>query len=327
MSNNNASSHIEGEMGQESERTRRSADGSEDTVQKDTGVKTSSTPPPPYAECSPQIYSEEALSDGNTSYPVLTEFAKEDSLSRRTRLHWILVEIVAVTFSTDLQRLKLALIKTDHLWAQTLQLVDSSSIMDDVGRALVAELCALVQNLEKEMTRNRWLLIHPRDKSLVIKMVLKPVEEYRLDLAFVLELLGRFNRDRGCRGPESTLLDYWKTSPRTTDLGDILASHALLLKGLKLREEVRRVMEEDFAAFLRDNRLEELCTSRGLQEASLLPGPTYCWPLSGGYMELARGLKASKTSNKFLDLYKQSRRRLSDILLACARVCDPGIAR
>ena len=43
---------------------------------------------------------------------------------------WILVDIVAVTFSTDVGRLKMALLKSEPTWARSMVIEDSSSIWD-----------------------------------------------------------------------------------------------------------------------------------------------------------------------------------------------------
>lgn len=268
------------------------------------------TPPPPYAEQLLQDRNEDALSDRNNPYPILLKYAKQSGSRRSAKFHWVLVDVVAATFSTDLGDLKTALMKVDPDWAPVMAL-DSSSIWDKEGRALVVETCALVQNLEREMARSRWLLIHPRDRYLVKKMVLDPVQRYNMNLDFVLEALGRFKRGQNGRRPESTLLDHWMTSPHTTDLGDTIASHSLLLQRFMLEDEVRLVLEDYVAAFQKREGLEELCTSKELQEESLVPGSTCCWPLSDGYMNLARGLRALKKS-VIHDPYESSRTRLRE---------------
>ena len=218
---------------------------------------------------------------------------------------------MAATFSTDVWSLKTALVKVDPDWAPIMA-YDSGSIWKNKCKKLVAETCALIQNLEREMARSRWLLIHPRDKYLVERMVLDPVQEYHMNLDFVLEVLGRFERSQDCRRPGRTLLDHWKTSPYTTDLGDAIASHSFLLQSFALEDEVRLVLEDYVAAFQKREGLEELCTSKELQEEALVPGVTCCWPLSDGYMNLARGLRALRTSGVIHDPYEPSRTRLRE---------------
>ncbi|KAL1592794.1 hypothetical protein SLS60_011210 [Paraconiothyrium brasiliense] len=296
---------------QGSKQKKTSVDVSKETVQEDKGETIPNTPPPPYTEQASQDRNEDPLFDKSDPYPVLAKYAKQTRSFRYVKLHWALVEIVAATFSTDVWSLKTALVRIDPDWAPIMTL-DSSSIWDQEGRKLVAEICALVQNLEKEMARSRWLLIHPRDRYLVRKMVLEPVQKFHLNLDFVLEVLGRFKRGHDCRRPESTLLDHWAKSPLTTDLGDIIASHSLFLESLPLDEEARLVLEDYVAAFQKREGLEELCTSEKLQEESLVPGRTCCWPLSDGYMDLARGLRALKTSCIIHDPYESSRTRLRE---------------
>ncbi|KAF2440463.1 hypothetical protein P171DRAFT_489175 [Karstenula rhodostoma CBS 690.94] len=304
------------QLWQESKQKKTSSDISQEAVQENKEEPIPNTPPPQYTERSSQDRNEDALSDRNNPYPVLTKYAKQVGPIRGAKFHWVLVDIVAATFSTDtfstdVGSLKTVMVKTDPAWAPIMAF-DSSSIWDKEGRTLVAETCALVQNLEREMARNRWLLIHPRDKYLVEKMVLDPVRIYRMNLDFVLEVLGRFKRGQDCCRPESTLLDHWKTSPHTTDLGDAIASHSLLLENFRLREEVRLVLEDYVPAFQKRKGLKELCTSKELQEESLVPGRTCGWPLSDGYMDLARGLRALKTSRVIRDPYESSRTRLRE---------------
>jgi hypothetical protein len=287
-----------------------SVDISEETIQKNKGETIPNTPPPRYTEWSSQDCNEVALPDRINPYPVLAKYAKEESSERGSIFHWVLVDIVATTFSTDVGSLRTALVN-DYPCVPAMAL-DSSSILVEEFRKLVVEICALVQNLEREMARSRWLLIHPRDKYLVEKMVLEPVLKYHLDLDFVLEVLGRFKRGQDCRGPESTMLDHWKTSPHTTDLGDTIASHYLLLQRFVLGEEVRAVLGDYVAAFQKRKGLEELCTSKELQEESLVPGKTCCWLLSDGYMDLARGVRALRTSHVIHDPHESSRTRLRE---------------
>ena len=295
-----------------------------------------STPPPPYTERSSDKDTDDDASNRNTPYPVLTRLAEETHLLRRSHFHWVLVDIMAVTFSTDCGRLKKALVKTDPSWGPSLAIEDSSSMLDKKGKSIAVEMCALVRALQRyalairhflykppllyvfltdlvrEMARGRWLLVDPRDKYLVRKMVLEPIQYFEMDLNFALELIGRFERGDGCSRPESTLLGYWMTWPYTTDLGDIIASHGFLLQKFDLEIEVRLVLEDYFVTFQKEKALEELCTSKELQEESLLPGPTSCWPLSDEYIDLARGLRAFEGNGTISDPYESSRTRLKE---------------
>ena len=233
----------------------------EEAGQEDQKQEVFNTTPPPYTELSSKDYGGRILPNSSTSYPLLTEYAKMSEINRRSQLQWSLMEIMAVTFSTDCQRLKAALTKMYPTWACT-HIEDPSSTTDKEGRALVAEMSTLVRNLEKEVTRNRWLLVHKRDEDLAEKIVLEPVEDLGMNLDFVLEVLGRYERVEGRRRPESTLVDYWMSSPPSTDLGDAIASHTLLLQSFVLEKEVRFVLEDYIATFQREKGLEELCTSK-----------------------------------------------------------------
>lgn len=164
--------------------------------------------------------------------------------------------------------------------------------------------------LSRELAQNRWLLIHPRAKYLARKLILEPTQELELDLDFALELMGGFERGEGCKRPERTLLGYWRTWPHTTSLGDIMASHVLILESFELEREVRVVLEDYIEAFEKENGLEGLCTSKELQGESFSPGATSCWPLGDEYMNLAKGLRTLKISHPVRDPYEASRTRL-----------------
>ncbi|KAJ4303125.1 hypothetical protein N0V90_002017 [Kalmusia sp. IMI 367209] len=184
----------------------------EETVQEHRGEKVSNAPPPPYTESPPKGRRGGPRHNSDTSYPLSIEYAKRERNVRRASLHWFLVEIIAVTFSTDCRRLKATLLKTDPRWAPLALIEDSSSIIDRKRRELLTELSALVQNLEEKITGNRWLLVHKQDKDLIEKLILEPVDDLDLNLDYVLEVFGRYKRVEGCRRPESTLVDYWMSS-------------------------------------------------------------------------------------------------------------------
>ncbi|KAF9741845.1 hypothetical protein PMIN01_01384 [Paraphaeosphaeria minitans] len=297
--------------------TRIGVDVSEEETAQANEAELPNSPPPPYAESSSQGCTDHFFQSYNNPYPILSKYVESCSRHGCAKLYWVLVEILAVTFrlnhaKTELSRLRRAFANTDPAWVHNLvDDKDESSTRNEAGKEMTIEVCILVRNLQSIMARNRWLLVHPRDKLLVEKMVLEPIRDLELNLDFVLELLGRYNRyyGYGSRRPESTLLDFWTTSPRATDLADVIASHALLLQDLVLVKEMRQVLKEYIAEFQKKNGLEELCTSSELQEESLRSGATCCWPLSDGYMDLARGLRTLGTS--FIhDLYEQSRTRL-----------------
>jgi hypothetical protein len=97
------------------------------------------------------------------------------------------------------------------------------------------------------------------------------------------------------------------------DLGDTIASHALLLHSLELKKDVALFLEDSIAEFQKSQGLVGLRTSEELQEESLTPGKTCCWPLSDGYMDLARGVRELRTSaEEEYDAFESSRTRLRE---------------
>ncbi|KAF2785538.1 hypothetical protein K505DRAFT_369087 [Melanomma pulvis-pyrius CBS 109.77] len=305
--------HIFKNLWQDSKQARTNVDGSEKTVQEDQGEEVPDTPPPRYTEFPSKDDSRCSLLNSNTPYPLLTKVSQLSRYLRRGPLVWSLVEIIALTFSTDCQRLKAALVKADPTWAPTACIQDSSSIRNDQGRAIVTEFSALIQNLQKEMSHDRWLLVCGRDKNLMKKLVLEPVKDLDLNLDYALEVLGRYKRVEGCRRPESTLVDYWMLSSSSTDLGDTIASHALLLQSFELETEVHLILEDSITTYQKEKGLEELRTSKEMQEESVLSlAKTCCWPLSDEYMDLARGLRGLQKSGEMHDPFEPSRTRLRE---------------
>jgi hypothetical protein len=177
--------------------------------------------------------------------------------------------------------------------------------------AEISELSTLIQSLQIEMSRDRWLLVSGRDKNLIQKTVLEPVEQYNLNLDYVLEFVGRYKRVEGCGRPESTLVDYRMSSAISTYLGDTIASHTLLLRSLELHHEVQDVLEQSITPYQEEKGLKHLRTSRELQEESTksLAG-TCCWPLSNEYMDLARGLRSWRMNGEMPDPFEPSQTRL-----------------
>lgn len=169
------------------------------------------------------------------------------------------------------------------------------------------------------MASNRWLLVDGKDKYLANKIILEPVEELRLDIDYVLQVLGRYGRVEGRGVPESTLVGYRMPSspstrprcePSMLDLGDTIASHALLMRSLSFREEVRLVLEDSLVTFQKSRGLEGLRTSDEIQEEALSSGKTCCWTLSDGYMNLAKALRTSRVSGMIHDPFEPSRKIL-----------------
>ncbi|KAF2707299.1 hypothetical protein K504DRAFT_447309 [Pleomassaria siparia CBS 279.74] len=235
------------EIWQSLKRKKGDVDGFEETVQKNREEEVSNILPPPYTEFPSEDHSGDPLPEDNTEfhledhsgdplpedntgfpledntefhledhsgdplpednnpYPLLTECAKTSRTIRRDDLFWSLVEIIAVTFSTDCERLKAAIRKVHPTWVHD---EDPSSTAVKESRAILAEISALVRNLEKEITHNRWLLVRNKDKYLIEKIVLEPVQDFGLNLDYVLEVVGRYKRVEGCCRLESTLVDY-----------------------------------------------------------------------------------------------------------------------
>jgi hypothetical protein len=167
------------------------------------GEKGSETLPPPYTEFTSEGPGGHPLSSSHSSYPLLTKYVEKKRLDRRNMLFWSLVEIVAATFSTDCQRFKAALLKSDPICASSVRIEDSSTFYNKGLRSYIEELCALVRNLEHELTSNRWILVHKQEKELVKNLILDPVDDLGLNLDYVLEVLGRYRCVEGC-----TLLNY-----------------------------------------------------------------------------------------------------------------------
>ena len=185
---------------------------------------------------------------------------------------------------------------------------DDSPDWDLEGNDLVVEMCKLVHHLQNELIRNRWLLVRPNKKYLAEAWLLEPVDLLGLDLDFCLELMGRHRRSYGC----STALDFWSASPRATDLGDVIASHTLLIDDMVMEDQVRQLLNDYVEAFQKEKRLQELRTSKEFQDESFASGMTCRWPVSEEYMYLATGLRAFKTDYVIHDPYEPSRTRMRE---------------
>lgn len=135
---------------QGSKQTDKNAEELEKTAKESKEVENPDAPPP-YSERSSQDPNEDDLSNRNALYSVLTSFAKENDLIRRSNLQWILVDIAAVTFSTYVGRLIRALLKSDPTWARSMIIEDSSSIWDGKCKLLALETCALVRYLQRQV--------------------------------------------------------------------------------------------------------------------------------------------------------------------------------
>jgi hypothetical protein len=291
---------------------RRNTSVSEETVQEARVDEIPDTPAPQYAEFLSEDTSENALfnnadttSNSNYPYPLLNKLSQQSRNQRAGNLTWLLVEIMAITFSADCQRLIAALTKYDlnwAIWAFINIRTHQYSLLWKTSGAEIPELSALIQSLQIEMSRDRWLLVSGRDKNLIQKIVLEPVEQYNLNLDYVLEFVGRCKRVGGCGRPESTLVDYRMSSAISTDLGDTIGSHTLLLRSLELHHEVQDVLEQPITTYQEERGLKHLRTSRELQEESIKSlAETCCWRLNDEYMDLARGLRSWRMNGEIPD--------------------------
>jgi hypothetical protein len=228
-----------------------------------------------------------------------------------SRIDWILAEIIAATFSADCRKMKE--IEGIHK-SGTINKGSENDRFSIVGKALrvaITELSALIRYLEGEIKHGRWLFVTREHRNLMLKWVVEPVQKGGLDLDYVLEVIGRYRRVEGCRRPESTLVDYWMLSPSGRDLIDTIASHALLVQSLKLRPESHGVLEDAITMYRKQRGLEELCPSQELQAESMLCLKETCaWPLSNGYMDLARALRGLYANSQIRDPFGPSRTRL-----------------
>jgi len=290
------------------------------------GEKMCDTVPPPYSGSPLNDGSKNSASERkSTSYPLLSKyaFAVEDSqFFCSSYFLWCLTEIMAVTFPTDFVRLKAIIAEINPRWAVASNLQEPGSLFHISTRPIVAELTALVRNLEESLAGNRWLFVHKKDKELVRRWVLLPVQALQMDLDYVLEVLGRYD----CVA-KKTLVNYWmplspSNQPRDElamlDLGDTLASHTLLLYSLKLGKELDFLFEESINTFWKDKGLEGLRTSEELQEESLFSGEKCCcWPLNDRYMNLAKVLRELGPSSVMDDPFGPSRSRLRERRILC----------
>lgn len=158
-------------------------------------------------------------------------------------------------------------------WAVSPHLQEPGSLFHISTRLIVAELTALVRNLEKSLAGNRWLFVHKKDKELLRRWVFLPARSLQLNIEFVLEMLGRFD----CVA-KTTLVDDWMPLfPQ--ELAYTLAGHARLLHRAGLGEKLESLFEESFNLFWKDKGLEGL------------GGRCCCALLSDGYMNLGKMLR------------------------------------
>ncbi|KAF1998654.1 hypothetical protein P154DRAFT_602817 [Amniculicola lignicola CBS 123094] len=252
------------------------------------------TPPPPYATLFSQDRSEDPPFNAIAPSPLLASMRKGKAY-REGLFLWYLIEIIAVTFSVDFPRLKVAITKSCPALIKDLG-TGSCSILNENHQAGLEELCALVRDLEEKLRDCRWPSVRQQDKNLVVNVVLEPARKWKLDGEYVLEVFGRYKTSEvnGVRKAE-TLVDYWmpphsviqqRSKSSMLDMGDTLTSHAVLIASLKLEERVERELENAMATFQKHKGLEKFKNSQELQSASVVLGKPCCWPLSSNYVRL-----------------------------------------
>lgn len=253
----------------------------------------------------------------HSPYPLLNKTAMlgPESQNPTWAFYPMTLEVTAITFcpqksmgattsaTLDLSRLQMAFVE-DLPWLRYGKRKNETLLFDDRSRAGTTELCCLVRDLQGEIAKCRWLLVHARTKFLAVKFLLDPIEHFQLDFEFVLELIGRCHFEYG--SPKSTLLDYWTASWCATDLCDAIASHLLILRRLEPPQQTRWVLNDYVAEFLKRDGLEEVSNSAEFQEESLMPGEMCCWPLSDEYGDLARALRAFAYVRLPYDPYESS---------------------
>ncbi|KAH7130809.1 hypothetical protein B0J11DRAFT_262037 [Dendryphion nanum] len=285
--------------------------GAMETVREAQGGNLSNESPPPYSEISPQGCNGDALPSFSprptvqsythaVRYPLLTDLAKEKKHERRF-LYWSLVEIMAVTFSVDPKALLEAMKQSYPAWECGSIEAPSSTLTDD-DQARLEELCNLVRNVAGEVKRHQWRAVHKHDKRLLVKLVVEPANELRIDVGYALEVIGRCGyRCVEVRGSKKikTMFDFWTPlfsafQPRFTtsmlDLGDTLVSHILFISSLRLGKQESLVFDNSIVTFRKTKGLEALRGTKQLQKHTITFGVTY-WPLSDGYSNLATALK------------------------------------
>ncbi|KAF2115718.1 hypothetical protein BDV96DRAFT_631637 [Lophiotrema nucula] len=269
------------------------------------------TEPPSYTEACPQGRLEGSLFNANvcpttdthssaSQYPLLTRIVEEEQTLKSRHLRMYLAAIIAVTFSANLGELDAANTNSNlSIVSQHRQ--ESFSILSKHHWDVLKELCALVRDLEERLRRRRWPTTCQQDKDLLVKCVLEPTRGIRIQKEYILEMLGRFRIVEAHGVKEiKTLVDHWTPSntrilPRWTspmlDLGDTLASHAYFIASLHLEKEEALVLDRAMAKYRKDQGLEDIRNSKGFRKEMIRSGQLGGWPLSDGYVNLAKALR------------------------------------
>ncbi|KAF2452217.1 hypothetical protein P171DRAFT_438813 [Karstenula rhodostoma CBS 690.94] len=310
-------------------KTRNRAGEAEQAPSKPQEKRVLCTPPPAYTESNSQGLTSKLQPDDTcrpptpitkptaaTPYPLLTVLVEKQNNEERGQCNslfrWSLVQIMADTFSANFFSLRAAVAKDMVQKKMCAWDRDPNSILSEQGQDGLDQLCALVRKLSADLQRNRWPAVCRWDKILLIQLVLKPAKRMNLPADYALEVLGRYSYSGEPGGAvKTTMLDHWTPShvgmrPRYTspmvDLGDTLASHAMLIETMELREDKMEVMDDAVATFRKDRGMERLQNSKELQEEALLwkrkvvgAAPLAClWPVSDEYYNLAKVLRESE---------------------------------
>jgi hypothetical protein len=308
------------------------------------GSTVASTPPPAYTPDTPPGGQSGQPKDtfcpgiptsiSTDRYAVLTAFLEEQGDQKRGKCTSLfrsgIMQIMAETFSADFPHLQAVLTEDKPQKILCASPQDPNSILSQQGQAGLGQLCALVQRLASDLRRNRWPTVCRWEKLLLIHLVLKPAQELNIPVDYALELFGRYKcSEFGGPVKTSTMLDYWTPShhrirPKCTspmlDLGDTLASHALLIEHLPIRDEKMDILEAAFATFSKNHGMDSLRNSKELNEEMLLwkrksvrpegkKDITLClWPVSDDYYNLFNVLRGVQGMDK--DMADSQREKL-----------------
>jgi hypothetical protein len=312
------------------QKTRTRANRAKEAIRGAQAVSVPDTPSPEYAEPYLQGCSRNTLPKSTSyhtmpthisadPYPILTTLVErqgeEEKGSCNSLFYWGMVQIMAVTFSANFQRLQAAIENDETKKSMCPRTFapygDLFSILTEHGQAGLEQLCTLVRSHAKNLRRNRWPSVCKWDKVLLIRLVLKPAQRLHIPADYALEVLGRY-KPVEAGGKAETMIDYWIPSyhrirPNCTspmlDLGDTLASHASLIEFLNLKEEKAIVLEDAFVTFQKERGMDKLQNSKELQEETT-SWTTMCiegftsteacfWPVSNRYFNLAEVLRTS----------------------------------
>jgi hypothetical protein len=186
------------------------------SVQKsESAVK--SNLPPSYAEaCLPetQLKSEPStLNDtpAELTFPGLNHVASPKLYTQINNLAWILMEIMAVTFSADVDRIKKS-IRMYHHDSDALSKRGDTGLLTPYGRNQLVELCNLVRIYNEALQADGSLKrFGEQHKDILVLYIWEPCKRYGLNVSYVLEILGRYKGsgiDDGSNLKANTLVEY-----------------------------------------------------------------------------------------------------------------------